>query len=350
MPASQPSEGSPPEVSVIVPARNEEASLHDCLQSLVAQAGVRFELIVVDDHSADRTAEIAGSVPGARVITADPLAEGWCGKQNALNTGVRAARGEWLLFTDADTVHAPGSLRRALDEARQHSVALLSYSPEQEVHTLWERAVMPVIFAELARAYPPQQVCDPASPIAAANGQYLLITREAYDAVGGHAAVRSSLLEDVELARLVKQSGRAIRFRLGQGEVRARMYRTFRAMTEGWNKNLALLFAHPVKLAFWRFAELYAILGAGLIANLALLAGKWWLGAVAGVLGIALYANFLRRVRKAHFGVLANLLAIFGLEIFAILLLNSAIYYRLGRPVSWRGRSYQPIPRGSHGP
>jgi glycosyltransferase involved in cell wall biosynthesis len=350
MPASQPSEGAPPDVSVLVPARNEESCLRDCLQSLVSQSGVAFELILVDDHSTDRTAEIAHSFPRVKIVPADPLPAGWCGKQNALNSGVREARGRWLLFTDADTVHAPDSLRRALDEALQHGVALLSYSPEQELHTLWERAVMPVIFAELARAYPLQQVSDPQSPIAAANGQYLLITREAYDAVGGHAAVRSSLLEDVELARAVKQSGRAIRFRFGRGLVRTRMYRSFRAMFEGWNKNLALLFPNPIRLAFWRLAELYAILIGAMVGSTALLTGKWWLGGIATAVAVALYARFLLRIRKAHFGFVADLLAIFGLEIFAILLLNSAIYYRLGRPVSWRGRSYQPIPRGTHDP
>src|ERR1700730_14925822 len=107
-----------PNVSVIIPARNEEACLGDCLQSLVSQAGVPFEIIVVDDHSTDRTREIAQSFSGVRVIDAGPLPEGWIGKNNAVTAGAREARGPWLLFTDADTVHLPGSLARALAEAR----------------------------------------------------------------------------------------------------------------------------------------------------------------------------------------------------------------------------------------
>ena len=122
-------------------------------------------------------------------MDAGPLPAGWSGKNNALTAGVRQAKGEWLLFTDADTVHRPGSLARALAEAQAQGAALLSYSPEQEVHGFWERAVMPVIFAELAGRYRPTEVSDPASPVAAANGQYLLVSREAYDAVGGHAAI-----------------------------------------------------------------------------------------------------------------------------------------------------------------
>src|ERR1700675_3103583 len=113
-----------PVVSVIVPARNEEASLGDCLHSLVAQSGVAFEIIVVDDHSTDRTREIAKSFHTVQVIEAGPLPDGWTGKNNAVATGARDARGEWLLFTDADTLHLPGSLARALAEAQENGAAL----------------------------------------------------------------------------------------------------------------------------------------------------------------------------------------------------------------------------------
>src|SRR5690348_6489143 len=236
-------------VSVIVPARNEEDCLGDCLASLVSQTGVNFEILVVDDGSTDRTRQIAASFTGVKIIDPGPPPRGWSGKNNAVVAGVRAARGEWLLFTDADTVHLPGSLLRALAEAHERKVALLSYSPEQDVRTLWEKAIMPVVFAELASTYRPSEVSDPRSPAAAANGQYILVERKAYDAVGGHAAVSDSLLEDVELARLVKQSGRAIFFRLGKGMVRTRMYRSFAQLREGWTKNLALLFNHPARLA-----------------------------------------------------------------------------------------------------
>src|SRR5438874_208214 len=213
-----------PEVSIIVPARNEEPCLRACLESLLAQGGVSSEIIVVNDASTDRTGEIAHSFSGVKVIDPGPLPMGWTGKNHALTTGAQQARGEWLLFTDADTIHRPGSLARSLAEAKQQGAALLSYSPEQEVHGFWQKAVMPVIFAELAGVYPPAKVSDPASPIAAANGQYLMISREAYDAVGGHTRIAGDLLEDVGLARLVKSSGRKIFFRCGGDAVRTRMY------------------------------------------------------------------------------------------------------------------------------
>ncbi|HZU22313.1 MAG TPA: glycosyltransferase family 2 protein, partial [Terriglobales bacterium] len=309
-----------PRVSVLVPARNEEQNLAACLASLASQAAVDYELIVIDDNSSDRTAEIARSFSRVHLISAGPLPAAWCGKQHALNCGVQHARGEWLLFTDADTVHAAGSLARAIAEAQQFGAALLSYSPRQVVRTAWERAVMPVVFAELARAYRPVEVSDPASPAAAANGQYLLMRRDAYEAIGGHAAVRASLLEDVALARLAKQRGLVIRFRYAGDAVSTRMYRSFAALREGWTKNLALLFPRARRLATLRMAEFALITGSAAAAVAAFGSAHAGAGAICVAISVSLYAIFLRRIVRAHFGWLSNLLAIFGLPIFALLL------------------------------
>jgi len=332
--------GAAPDVSVIVPARNEEACLAACLESLAAQQDVLFELIVVDDGSTDRTRTIAERFAGVHVIPAAEPPSGWGGKSSALWTAARQARGRWLLFTDADTVHASGSLARALAEAREHGAALLSYSPAQEVHGFWERAVMPVVFAELAGAYRPADVCDPAKPVAAANGQYLLVEREAYFAAGGHAAVATSLLEDVELARRVKQSGGRIRFRMAADAVRTRMYRSFAQLCEGWTKNLALLFPSTVTLALLRLAEFALIAGSAGVAAFELARGRVAAAALLAVVALMFYALFLGRIRRAHFGGLSNALALLGLPIFALLLLRSHIHYKVRKTVSWKGRDY----------
>jgi len=327
-----------PDVSVIVPARNEEACLDECLRSVTTQTGAHYEIIVVDDHSTDATRAIAESFP-VHVISADPLPAGWSGKCNAAWCGARIAKGKWLLFTDADTRHAPDSIATGLCEAVNGAAALLSYSPKQEVHSLAERALMPVIFAELAATYPPQQVCDPHSPAAAANGQYLLIRRDVYDAIGGHAAVATAILEDVELAKRAKQAGYKLRFRWSDA-VSTRMYHSFPQMWEGWTKNLALLFPHPRRLALSRSFEFGAIVGCAALGIWKAVMGESTAAAIGTLLAIVFWCAFLNRVRRAHFDWLSDALAIFGLPLFAILLLNSDISHKRGE-VSWKGRKYR---------
>jgi glycosyltransferase involved in cell wall biosynthesis len=310
-----------PEVSIIVPARNEEVCLSDCLNSLVGQTRVTFEIIVVDDDSTDRTRQIATSFAGVHVVSAPPLPIGWTGKNNAIWAGVQEARGEWLLFTDADTVHVPGSLARALAEAKEQGTDMLSYSPEQIAVTLWEMAVLPVVFAELAHQYPPKKVSDPASPIAAANGQYILIRRQAYDAVGGHRAIAGDLLEDVALARAVKSSGHKLQFRYGGDAVRTRMYRNFQQLREGWTKNLALLFPNPTNRAT-------ALLAWWIIA---------WLTLPLPIAALALYA----RIRRCNFGVGSTVTGtIVGVPFLTYLLFRSKIAHQKGQ-VNWKGRAIQ---------
>ncbi|MFZ3263204.1 MAG: glycosyltransferase family 2 protein [Terriglobales bacterium] len=342
---ARPVEGPIPEVSIIVPARNEEASLGDCLQSLIGQTGVDYEIIVVDDASTDGTREIAESFAvvqadvrvSVRVISPGPLPLGWTGKNNAVVAGASVARGKWLLFTDADTVHVPGSLARALADAQGHDVAMLSYSPEQIAVTFWEMAILPVVFAELARAYPPKKVSDPASPIAAANGQYILIRREAYAAVGGHLAIADKLLEDVALAHAVKGAGRKIFFRYAADAVRTRMYRNFRQLREGWTKNLALLFPKPGWLAtrllfIWGVAWGMFLWGS---IGFAGQEGPWWLSAIVVA---PMYLGM--RLRRANFTWYMEVLgALFGMPMFAYLLFRSKSAHRKGS-VSWKGRKY----------
>jgi glycosyltransferase involved in cell wall biosynthesis len=333
------SEEAVPGVSVIVPARNEEVSLGECVESLVSQRGVDFEIIVVDDHSTDRTREIAASFLAAyesklRVVGAGPLPPSCTGKNNAISAGVNRARGHWLLFTDADTVHLPGSLARALAEAQVYRVDMLSYSPQQIAVTFWEMAVLPVVFAELARQYPPLKVSNPNSPAAAANGQYILVSREAYHAVGGHAAVAREILEDVALARRFKAAGKKVRFRYAADAVRTRMYRNWTQLRDGWTKNLALLFPRPG----WLAAETLIVWGgAWLLLSWTLVGGRHWLWSPVLILA---FFFVLGRLVRSDFSVGKKFLAfVFGLPMFAYLLLRSKRAHARGK-VPWKGRTY----------
>src|SRR5271167_2612387 len=328
---------STPDVSVIVPARNEEACLADCLRTLVGQSGPSYEIIVVDDHSTDGTRAIAESFPVC-VISADPLPEGWSGKCNAAWSGAKMAQGQWLLFTDADTKHAPNSIATGLQEAKESAADLLSYSPKQEVGGLAERALLPVIFGELATTYPPKEVSDPNSLVVAANGQYLLIQRGVYDAIGGHAAIATTILEDVELAKRAKQAGYKLHFHMSD-VVSTRMYRSFGDMWEGWTKNLALLFPNARGLAIRRATEFLVIVVAAAFAIVAALQDEKLALVVAAVVTAQWLYLFLKRVRLAHFDWLSNVLSLFGLPLFAILLWNSDISHKRGS-VCWKGREY----------
>lgn len=340
-----------PLLSVIVPARNEADSIRACLASLTQQSeegfllGCEWELTVVDDGSTDVTRQIAMEFTGVTVLEAPPLAEGWTGKSNALWFAAQRAVAKWLLFTDADTVHEAGDLRRAMHEAERHHVAMLSYSPRQLVQGLWQRALMPLIFADLAQNYPPRLVNLPDSRVAAANGQFLLIDRAVYQRLGGHKAVHASLTEDMELALRCKQSKAGLRFRHAPDALSTRMYRSFGAMCEGWKKNLAALFPDALPRGLWKLFQAALLLGLPLLDIWLYLTvartpviwavGLWWVWRVR-----VHYAS----VSRAHFPFLDNLLSPLALPLFAWLLLESWMQKNLRHRVAWKGRSYSTRP------
>ena len=166
---------------------------------------------------------------------------GWVGKNNAVWRGAAEAKNRWLLFTDADAELLPGAAARALQIAQESDAALVSFSPEQVTETWYEKSLIPFVYCRLARRFSFKDVNDPKNRAAAANGQFLMIRRDVYDAIGGHAAIAGEVLEDVALAKNAKCAGYPIWFGSGKGVVKARMYRSFAAMREGWKKNLYLL-------------------------------------------------------------------------------------------------------------
>lgn len=341
------------ELTVIVPARNEEDGLRACLESLVSQSepvfelGRDWELIVVDDQSTDRTAEIARSFAGVTVIEASKLEPGWTGKNNAAWTAARRAQGRWLLFTDAKTIHEPGNLHRAMHEADRHKAGMLSYSPRQIVDGLWQRSVMPLVFCELALAYPPAKVSEPGQRVAAADGQFLLVEREAYRRIGGHASVAEEMLEGVELAVLAKRRKVGLRFRYAADAVSTRMYPSTAAMIAGWTRNLGFLFDNCLALAFWRAIDILLLVALPVLAvvfwNARIFAhsSEWLIaGWVLALLWVRTLFRFYRRVAKSNFPFADCVLAPLGLPLFVVLLCRSWFQHRTGKRVIWKGRSY----------
>jgi hypothetical protein len=328
-----------PTVSAIVPARNEEATIAAAVESLAAQPEIK-EIIVINDQSTDGTAAVLKRLSlrysQLRTLETRQLPAGWVGKNYALSLGAAQATGDWLLFTDADGVHLPGSTVRALADAAETGAALVSYSPEQETPTWWEKALIPFVYTRLARKFSYAEVNHPDSQAAAANGQYLFIRREEYARLGGHAAVAVEVLEDVALARLAKNSGLRLHFASGTGILRVRMYRTFGAMWQGWSKNLYPLMGGTSRSVG---RELFQVVPwiPFLALPLALLHLIW------GVLGVALlagrHAAYAADLRRNRFPAALALYYLPAVGLYAAALLNSEWRYARGS-VAWKGREY----------
>lgn len=233
-----------PLLSVIVPARNEAAHIADCVRAILASEYPSLEVIVVDDHSTDDTARLARDAAGGdtrlTIVTPPPLPADWLGKQWACHHGFQAARGEYLLFTDADVRHAPDLHARLVRASVANAADLTSVAGFQETRTFWERVVQPYVFAILAHWYggpgAVNRSTDPRRKIA--NGQCLLFRRDAYATFGGHVTVRGKPAEDLSFAQQMAARGQRVFLALGSDQMSTRMYASLREIVEGWGKNV----------------------------------------------------------------------------------------------------------------
>ena len=340
-----PASDNPVRVSAIVPARNEEAVIAACVESLAAQREIG-EIYVVSDQSTDRTAslvqELTAKYPQVRLLEVKELPYGWVGKNNAAWRGASEAKAEWLLFTDADSVHEKNSAKRALEIAEQENAVLVSFSPEQVMEKWYEKALIPYIYCRLGSRFPYGDVNDPRKTIAAANGQFLMIRRDVYEALGGHASVADKVLEDVALASRVKSAGYRIWFGSGKGIVRVRMYRSFRTLWEGWKKNLYPLMGGTPESMGREFTRAFGPVLATYVAAVSTwgLLDNWVMAiavAVAGTVAVAVaYDDELRRNGFSHRLVWHGMI---GRLLFARLVWASYASHRRGK-LKWKGREY----------
>jgi chlorobactene glucosyltransferase len=233
-----------PLVSVVIPARNEARNIALCMQSVLRSHYPALEVVVVDDRSTDGTGIIAREVSRndrrARVIEAPPLPDGWLGKQWACVQGAAAARGELLCFTDADTIHGSELLTRSVAMLRNRELDFVTVAGRQRLVGFWERVVQPHIFTMLALRYGGPGEVNRSARVEdkIANGQFMLITRTAYDEIGGHEAVRGRVAEDLALAQLLFERGKQTMVALGLNLLSTRMYGSLAEIVRGWMKNI----------------------------------------------------------------------------------------------------------------
>lgn len=233
-----------PLVSIIIPARNEAHNIGDCLRRVLASAYPALEVIVVDDHSTDETHAIATAIAAddarVRVIANPDLPAGWFGKQWACQTGATHARGEILIFVDADTRPAPDLVTRSVNGMLRTGADLYTVAGRQDMHTFWEKLIQPQVFMILASRYGGTESVNRSRRTwdKIANGQYLMVRRAPYDALGGHALVRAYVAEDLMLAQKWFAAGRKTVLVLGWNQLATRMYTSLAELVSGWRKNV----------------------------------------------------------------------------------------------------------------
>jgi chlorobactene glucosyltransferase len=322
-------------VSVLIPARNEERNIDRCVRSLVGQENVR-EVVVLDDDSSDRTSEIVASIgaPGLKLIRGKPLPPEWRGKNWACHQLAEAAFGEWLLFTDADTIHEPQSVAAALCHAIDTQADLLSLFPRQLVGTWLERLIIPLLNFTFVSFFPAFMLERTSNPrFHAANGQFLFFRRTAYEQIGGHAAIRGSVVDDFALARRIREKHLRLVIGDGQDFVSCRMYETPREIIEGFTKNLFAAMGGSALRAVSIALFLLIVFVVPVVAAIVTRSVVW---IAAALLGIAMRLRVTAQRRDDS--IASALLHPVAMAVVVFVLLRSMMRTLLGMHVQWKGR------------
>jgi chlorobactene glucosyltransferase len=344
-------------ISICIPARNEENNIRNCVESALAQDYPNIEVIVLDDRSTDETPtqlrEIASRDSRLLPISGSELLAGWAGKPHALFQASAAAYGDWLCFVDADTFLAPQAISSCHAKAIETQADLFTTMNEQILGSFWEKVVMPLVMTALSVGFSPRKVNDPNKRDAVANGQFIMIKRSIYDAIGGHEKVKDQIVEDKAISEQVKWNGHRLVVADGSKVIRTRMYTSLPSMWEGWTKNIYLgLRDHPAMLMLGAFGATLAVIAALFLPVWPLLGINWYINN-GGWLAIAvivesfmvwislIYAR-IKVARKMHIPAWYALTTPLGAGVFAAMMLTSAWKVISGQGVTWRGRKYHP--------
>ena len=352
-PASPPIQA--PLISVCIPARNEERNIRACVEAVLAQDYPNLEVIVLDDRSSDSTpsilAEIASRDSCLHLISGSDLPKDWVGKPHALFQAANQAHGEWLCFLDADTITAPEALSSCYAKALETQADMFTIMTFQVLDSFWEKVIMPLVLTALSVGFTPRKVNDPNRKDAIANGQFILMKRSVYDAVGGYESVKDQIVEDKAIAEKVKWNGYRLIVADGMRLARTRMYTSLPEMWEGWTKNIYLgLHDQTSMLVLGVFGGFIALVAAFVLPIWPLLGVLWYLQSGSWIAGSVIIKSMLLWVVLIHERAkVARNLEIppwyaftmpLGAGIFAAMMLASTWKVVSGQGVTWKGRVY----------
>src|SRR5258706_1111907 len=345
-----------PLISVCIPARNEERNIRACVEAALEQAYPNLEVIVLDDRSTDATptilADIASCDSRLHPISGSDLPKGWAGTPHALFQASATAHGDWLCFVDADTFLAPATLSSCYIKALETQADMFTVMTFQVLGTFWEKTVMPLVMTALSAGFSPRKVNDPKRKDAIANGQFILIKRSVYDAIGGHASVKDKIVEDKAISEQVKWNGYRLIVADGMKLVRTRMYTSLPEMWEGWTKNIYLgLRDQPSLMALGVFGAFLAVVVSIFLPAWPLLGVYWylkngsWMAIMVMSESLLLWLYLiLIRVRVAINMGISSWYAFttpLGAAVFGAMMFTSTWKVISRKGVTWKGRSYQ---------
>ncbi|MDP7287006.1 MAG: glycosyltransferase family 2 protein [Phycisphaerae bacterium] len=343
---------NPPLVSVMVAAKDEEDCIEQCVRSMLDQDYPNFEMIVCNDRSDDNTAaiveKIAAEDPRLKLVNIEQLPEGWCGKNNAMQTGISQAKGQWICMIDADCRQTSNrTLSVAVEHARKNNIDLFSILPDLEMKGFWEKTIQPVCSGVMMIWFSPDKVNNPKKSNAYANGAFMLMRREAYEAAGTHEAVKDQVNEDMHMADIVKSSGKKLRVLRSDGLYKVRMYTSFKQIMRGWSriffgtfgtlKRLIISFLLMAIMGLLPYvAAIVGLLGFHMSGSTAALTCG-----IAGLAGVTMQLSVIFR----YYRLLGNsgLLAItysMACVITLVVIVISMTKLRSGATVTWKSTSY----------
>jgi chlorobactene glucosyltransferase len=339
-----------PFVSVLIPARNEASNIARCVRSLLNQDYPNYEIIVLDDHSEDATATIVETLQKPnedpqgrlRLVRGEDLPSGWLGKNWACWQLSQHAEGQYLLFVDADTWHNQNALRCSIFALHEENAHFFSVFPRQEAGTISERIIVPFLLRLYIYGLLPiwRIPTAPQPSISAGCGQYMFFEREAYNLIGGHEAVKDDVIEDIDLARRMKQFGYRILLPDGRDIITCRMYNSLSGVWNGFSKNLYAFFGYELRwlLLFLAinlliFVAPFGWLIAGLLTEQGQTAEWFWLP-LAQII-ISLVMRFFISIREGY-SPLDAFWQPFSVLFLCALAYNSVRVRRRG--LAWKGR------------